>query len=90
MSSRRWRSNRSHSSGNAPSGVPATQPSQWRVGDRTVRLHADYSRQPPLTDPDRRDLLLSCGTALHHFRVAARSFGWHAVVHRVPNPAEPQ
>ncbi|MEV2225922.1 nitroreductase family protein [Nocardia vinacea] len=73
----------------APS-IHNTQPWQWRVGDRTVHLYADESRQLALTDPDRRDLLLSCGAMLHHFRVAARSFGWHAVVHRFPNPAEPQ
>lgn len=73
----------------APS-VHNTQPWQWRVGDRTVHLYADASRQLPVADPDQRDLLLSCGAALHHFRVAARSVGWHAVVHRLPNPAEPQ
>ncbi|MEV5837618.1 nitroreductase family protein [Nocardia sp. NPDC052112] len=73
----------------APS-IHNTQPWQWRVGDRTVHLYADDSRHLPLTDPDRRDLLLSCGAVLHHFRVAARSFGWHTVVHRLPNPAEPQ
>ncbi|WP_062992207.1 Acg family FMN-binding oxidoreductase [Nocardia anaemiae] len=73
----------------APS-VHNTQPWQWRVGDRTVHLYSDETRQLPLADPDGRDLLLSCGAALHHFRVAARSFGWHTVVHRFPNPAKPQ
>ncbi|WP_225728953.1 MULTISPECIES: nitroreductase family protein [unclassified Nocardia] len=73
----------------APS-VHNTQPWQWRVGDTTVHLYADETRRLALTDPDGRDLLLSCGAALHHFRVAMRSFGWHTVVHRLPNPAEPQ
>ncbi|MFX0577855.1 Acg family FMN-binding oxidoreductase [Nocardia nepalensis] len=73
----------------APS-IHNTQPWQWRVGDRTVHLYADETRQLSLADPDGRDLLLSCGAALHHFRVAAQSFGWHTVVHRLPNPAEPQ
>ncbi|WP_054812637.1 Acg family FMN-binding oxidoreductase [Nocardia arizonensis] len=68
----------------APS-VHNTQPWQWRVGDTTVHLYADEERALGHTDPDRRDLLISCGAALHHFRVAARSFGWHTVVHRFPN-----
>lgn len=73
----------------APS-VHNTQPWQWRVGDTTVHLYADDSRRLPQADPDRRDLLISCGAALHHFRVAAWSFGWDTVVHRFPNPAEPR
>lgn len=68
----------------APS-VHNTQPWHWRVGDTTVHLYADDERGLSHTDPDRRDLLISCGAALHHFRVAARSFGWHTVVHRFPN-----
>ncbi|WP_245673057.1 Acg family FMN-binding oxidoreductase [Nocardia lijiangensis] len=72
----------------APS-VHNTQPWQWRVGDTTVHLYADESRRLPQADPDGRDLLISCGAALHHFRVAARSLGWETVVHRFPNPAEP-
>ncbi|WP_040707574.1 Acg family FMN-binding oxidoreductase [Nocardia takedensis] len=71
----------------APS-VHNTQPWQWRVGDTTVHLYADEGRGLAHTDPDRRDLLISCGAALHHFRVAARSFGWHTVVHRFPDPAD--
>ncbi|MFI5719523.1 Acg family FMN-binding oxidoreductase [Nocardia sp. NPDC051750] len=72
----------------APS-VHNTQPWQWRVGDRTVHLYADDSRRLPHTDPDGRDEILSCGVALHHFRVAARSMGWRTIVHRLPNPADP-
>ena len=73
----------------APS-VHNTQPWRWRVGDTTVHLYVDEERGLPHTDPDRRELLISCGAALHHFRVAARSFGWHTVVHRFPNPDEPR
>ncbi|WP_288047860.1 NAD(P)H nitroreductase [Nocardia sp.] len=73
----------------APS-VHNTQPWQWRVGDTTVHLYVDEERGLHHADPDRRDLLISCGAALHHFRVAARSFGWHTVVHRFPNPDDPR
>ncbi|MEV8438708.1 nitroreductase family protein [Actinosynnema sp. NPDC051121] len=72
----------------APS-VHNTQPWRWRVGDRSLHLYADPSRQLPATDPRGADLLLSCGAALHHLRVALAALGWHAVVHRLPNPADP-
>ncbi|MGW5382477.1 Acg family FMN-binding oxidoreductase [Nocardia sp. NPDC003963] len=72
----------------APS-VHNTQPWKWRVGDRTVHLYADESRRLTSADPDGRDEILSCGAALHHFRVAARSLGWRSIVHRIPNPADP-
>ena len=67
----------------APS-VHNTQPWRWLVGDSSVHLMADWSRQVPATDPDGRDLLVSCGAALHHLRVALASLGWRATVHRLP------
>jgi nitroreductase len=72
----------------APS-VHNTQPWLWRVGERTVHLYADPARHLPHTDPDQRDLLISCGAALHHLRVGAQGFGWKTTVHRLPNPADP-
>ncbi|WP_308212028.1 MULTISPECIES: Acg family FMN-binding oxidoreductase [Nocardia] len=71
----------------APS-VHNSQPWLWRVGERTVQLYADPSRHLPRTDPDYRDLIVSCGAALHHLRIAARALGWETVVHRLPNPAD--
>lgn len=68
----------------APS-VHNTQPWHWLVGDRSVHLMAEWSRQVPATAPDGRDLLVSCGAALHHLRVALASLGWHATVHRLPD-----
>lgn len=72
----------------APS-VHNTQPWRWLVGDRSVHLVADRTRQVPATDPDGRDLLLSCGAALHHLRVAFAATGWQPVVHYVPNEHDP-
>lgn len=72
----------------APS-VHNTQPWRWLIGEESVHLMADRSRQVPATDPGGRDLLLSCGAALHHLRVALAALGWRAVVHRVPNAADP-
>ena len=73
----------------APS-VHNSQPWRWRVGDMTVHLYADPDRHLPHADPDRRDMLVSCGVALQHFTVALAALGWHSHVHRFPNPADPQ
>ena len=72
----------------APS-VHNTQPWQWRLGEHTVHLFADTTRALPATDPDGRDLRLSCGAALHHLRVALLAAGWGTRVHRLPDPAHP-
>lgn len=72
----------------APS-IHNSQPWRWRIGDRTLHLYADGERQLTETDPDGRDLLLSCGAALHHLRIGLAALGWRAEVHRLPNPKEP-
>ncbi|MFI7680453.1 Acg family FMN-binding oxidoreductase [Actinophytocola sp. NPDC049390] len=72
----------------APS-VHNTQPWRWLLGDESIHLMADRTRRLTATDPDGRDLLLSCGAALHHLRVALGALGWRAIVHRLPNPRDP-
>jgi nitroreductase len=72
----------------APS-VHNSQPWQWRLGTGTVHLFADLARRLPATDPDDRDLRISCGAALHHLRVALLASGWGTTVHRLPDPAHP-
>ncbi|WP_204079486.1 Acg family FMN-binding oxidoreductase [Mycobacterium riyadhense] len=72
----------------APS-VHNTQPWRWRVGMSTLHLYSDPSLQLPHTDPDGRDLTLSCGAALNHCVIALAAIGWHAKVTRLPNPADP-
>ena len=72
----------------APS-VHNSQPWRWRVGPHSLGLYADPSRQLPNADPDRRNLTVSCGIALNHCVVALAAMGWHATVHRLPNPADP-
>lgn len=71
----------------APS-VHNSQPWWWRVGDRVVQLYADLDRWLPVTDPDGRDLLLSCGAALHHLRVALAATGIGATVRRLPDDGQ--
>lgn len=66
-----------------------SQPWRWRVAEHTVHLYADPERLLNVVDPDGRELVISCGAALHHARVAFASLGWRSFVHRLPNPAEP-
>jgi nitroreductase len=67
-----------------------TQPWSWRITGRVMELFADRSRQVESIDPDGRLLLLSCGAALHHARVALNAAGWAARVERLPDPQRPE
>lgn len=69
----------------APS-VHNTQPWRWRGGPDSLELYADRSRQLVVSDPDGRNLVISCGVALHHAQVAAVALGWSATVTRFPDP----
>ena len=71
----------------APS-VHNTQPWLWRLGDNSVHLYSNPSLQLPSTDPDSRDLMISCGIALNHCIVAFAALGWLTKAHRFPNPAD--
>ena len=72
----------------APS-VHNTQPWAWRIGPDGIDLYADHSRQLTMSDPDGRNLVISCGAALHHLQVAALATGWRPEVTRLPDPADP-
>ncbi|WP_045744289.1 Acg family FMN-binding oxidoreductase [Actinoplanes rectilineatus] len=67
----------------APS-IHNTQPWRWVVRGDRLELHGVAERQLREQDPDGRMLLLSCGTALHHARVALTAEGWE---HEVERPA---
>jgi nitroreductase len=69
----------------APS-VHNTQPWRWQVRGDVIDLFADLGRQRPATDPGGRDLMISCGAALHHLVVALAHEGHDAYVTRLPDP----
>ena len=69
----------------APS-VHNTQPWRWRITENTIELHADWNRHLVATDPDRRDLVLSCGAALHHLLVGLAAQDLPVRVERMPDP----
>ncbi|MBW0117469.1 Acg family FMN-binding oxidoreductase [Pseudonocardia abyssalis] len=71
----------------APS-VHNSQPWRWRIGPEGVDLFADPDRRLPATDPEGRDLLLSCGAGLHHLLVALAGLGFSARVDRFPDPQD--
>jgi nitroreductase len=74
--------------GYAPS-IHNTQPWRWRVVGSALELRAERGRQLPVTDPAGRMLVVSCGAALHHARVALAAAGWAAEVARLPERADP-
>ena len=67
----------------APS-VRNTQPWAWRLAGAEAWLHTDLDRQLRVEDPSGRDLVISCGAALHHLQLAARALGWRTEVERIP------
>jgi nitroreductase len=73
----------------APS-VHNTQPWTWRRSGRSLELYADRSRQLPGADPDGRNLVISCGTVLHHAQVVAEALGLTSTVTRLPEPGQPE
>jgi hypothetical protein len=73
----------------APS-VNNSQPWYFRLpADDRVELYADRARQLTGVDSSGRDLVLSCGAALHHLVVAAGAFGLRATVESLPRADDP-
>jgi len=61
------------------------QPWSWRVGTDNAELFMDVTRSFPVTDPDRREMRISCGAALHHLEVALAAAGWRWELERSPD-----
>src|SRR6476620_6475779 len=68
----------------APS-VHNTQPWRWQPRGDVIKLFADFDHRLAANDHGRRDLLISCGAALHHFLVALAHEGHDAYVTYVPD-----
>lgn len=65
-----------------------TQPWRWRLPGNEIWLYADQDRRLDIEDALGRNLMISCGAALHHVQLAARALGWSAEVERLPEPAD--
>lgn len=72
----------------APS-VHNTQPWAWHIDGDTIELYADTERRLIAEDPAGRNLVISCGAALHQLQVAANALGWAATVDRVAGSSDP-
>jgi hypothetical protein len=65
-----------------------TQPWLFRLSEDRVDLIADRTRALPVVDPEDRALIISCGAALFHLRMALRYTGWTAAIEPFPEPAD--
>ncbi len=68
----------------APSGHN-TQPWLFRIVDDEAELYADRTRALPVCDPQDRELIMACGAALFHLRIALRHFGYEGKVRTFPD-----
>ncbi|MEU4445237.1 nitroreductase family protein [Actinosynnema sp. NPDC050801] len=72
----------------APS-VHNTQPWRFRLTPDRIELHPDQARRLAATDPDDRELRLSCGAALFNLRLALRDHGIRPLVTLMPGAEAP-
>ncbi len=72
----------------APSGHN-TQPWLFKIVDDAVEFYADKTRALSVVDPNNRELIISCGAALFHLRIAMRHFGYGDVVEILPDCQNP-
>ncbi|WP_033439141.1 Acg family FMN-binding oxidoreductase [Saccharothrix sp. NRRL B-16314] len=72
----------------APS-VHNTQPWRFRLAPDRIELHHDQARRLPATDPEDRELRLSCGAALFNLRLALRRRGIRPLVTLMPGAEAP-
>jgi len=73
----------------APS-IHNTQPWRFTWDGKRFELFADTSRGLTASDPDGRELVMSCGAALFNLRLTLRKMGYDAAVAVLPEPANPR
>jgi len=66
-----------------------TQPWLFRLRGDEAELYADRTRACRIADPDDRELIISCGAALCHLRIAMRHFGYLGKVEILPDKGDP-
>jgi nitroreductase len=62
-----------------------TQPWTFAVAPGVIHLRADRTRALPVNDPDDRELVMSCGSALFNLRVAAWCAGAEPMITLLPD-----
>jgi len=66
-----------------------SQPWLFRIVGEEIELYADRTRALPVCDPNDRELIISCGAALYHLRLAFRYFGYEGLLQTLPDPTKP-
>lgn len=66
-----------------------SQPWLFRLRKDGIELFADRTRALPASDPEDRQLTISCGAALYLLRLAARHFGFRGQVVFFPEADDP-
>jgi hypothetical protein len=66
-----------------------TQPWLFKIDNDVLEIYADRTRALPVCDPDDRELIISCGAAVLHSRIALRYFGHSGTVEILPKPHDP-
>jgi hypothetical protein len=61
-----------------------SQPWHFEAEGGSIRLVADTRRALPVTDPDRRGMMIGLGAALENLLVAARAYGLRTTVSYLP------
>ena len=62
-----------------------TQPWHFRIDHSAIDVRADRSRALSVIDPAGRELTMSCGAAIDHFRIAMGHFGYEASIELLPD-----
>ncbi len=66
-----------------------SQPWLFHPHNAQLDLYADRTRSCPVADPAGRELIMSCGCAIHHLRLAMSHFGCLGKIEILPNAADP-
>jgi hypothetical protein len=67
----------------------AWQPWHFRVAETHLELMTKSLPEREMIDPDRRELLIGCGSALFYLKLALKHFGWLGRVELFPDLGEP-
>jgi hypothetical protein len=73
----------------APS-ICNSQPWLFRLSGDVLELREDPRRRLPVSDPENRELVISCGAALAGLEIALHNFGYASITEICPDPAEPE
>ena len=65
-----------------------SQPWLFHISDTHLELYADRYRACPISDPQDRELIMSCGCALFQLRLALSHFGYKGEIQLFPESDE--